>query len=163
MCARRAPGKLLMVRLDASIAGQRLSITHHAVAQIWGTTRRITNPHGAATRLLAAAHPPSHHARHRRAVLRHRALRAAPPTGRTIVAPSRCGRTGWHPAAAKSSTAASASRCSAAHNQYGRVAAAPLLFRSPTSDVWTCNKDTKEQSFNDGRVVAIMRITDLKA
>jgi hypothetical protein len=29
--------------------------------------------------------------------------------------------------------------------------------------VWTCNKDTKEQSFNDGRVVAIMRITDLKA
>jgi len=29
--------------------------------------------------------------------------------------------------------------------------------------VWTCNKDTKEQVFNDGRVVAIMRITDLKA
>jgi hypothetical protein len=29
--------------------------------------------------------------------------------------------------------------------------------------VWTCNKDTKEQAFNDGRVVAIMRITDLKA
>jgi hypothetical protein len=27
----------------------------------------------------------------------------------------------------------------------------------------TCNKDTKEQSFNDGLVVAIMRITDLKA
>jgi hypothetical protein len=25
----------------------------------------------------------------------------------------------------------------------------------------TCNKDTKEQSFNDGLVVAIMRITDL--
>jgi hypothetical protein len=25
------------------------------------------------------------------------------------------------------------------------------------------NKDTKEQAFNDGRVVAIMRITDLKA
>jgi quercetin dioxygenase-like cupin family protein len=29
--------------------------------------------------------------------------------------------------------------------------------------VWTCNRDTKEQVFNDGRVVAIMRITDLKA
>jgi hypothetical protein len=29
--------------------------------------------------------------------------------------------------------------------------------------VWTCNKETKEQAFNDGRVVAIMRITDLKA
>ena len=26
---------------------------------------------------------------------------------------------------------------------------------------WTCNKDTKEQAFNDGSVVAIMRITDL--
>jgi len=29
--------------------------------------------------------------------------------------------------------------------------------------VWTCNKATKEQAFNDGKVVAIMRITDLKA
>ena len=29
--------------------------------------------------------------------------------------------------------------------------------------VWTCNKDTKEQVFNEGNVVAIMRITDLKA
>jgi len=29
--------------------------------------------------------------------------------------------------------------------------------------VWTCNKDTKEQAYNDGNVVAIMRITDLKA
>ena len=29
--------------------------------------------------------------------------------------------------------------------------------------VWTCDKGTKEQVFNDGRVVAIMRITDLKA
>jgi hypothetical protein len=29
--------------------------------------------------------------------------------------------------------------------------------------VWTCNKDTKEQVFNDGNVVAIMRITDLMA
>ena len=29
--------------------------------------------------------------------------------------------------------------------------------------VWTCNKDTKEQAYNDGSVVAIMRITDLKA
>ena len=29
--------------------------------------------------------------------------------------------------------------------------------------VWTCNKDTKEHVINDGSVVAIMRITDLKA
>jgi hypothetical protein len=29
--------------------------------------------------------------------------------------------------------------------------------------VWTCNKDTKEHVVNDGSVVAIMRITDLKA
>ena len=29
--------------------------------------------------------------------------------------------------------------------------------------VWTCNKDTKEHVVNDGNVVAIMRITDLKA
>jgi hypothetical protein len=28
--------------------------------------------------------------------------------------------------------------------------------------VWTCNKDTKEQAFNDSNAVAIMRITDLK-
>src|SRR5712692_2247546 len=28
--------------------------------------------------------------------------------------------------------------------------------------VWTCNKDTKEQAYNDSRAVAIMRITDLK-
>ena len=27
---------------------------------------------------------------------------------------------------------------------------------------WTCNKDTKEQAFNESRAVAIMRITDLK-
>ena len=29
--------------------------------------------------------------------------------------------------------------------------------------VWTCNKDTKEQVSNTGTVVAVMRITDLKA
>ena len=28
--------------------------------------------------------------------------------------------------------------------------------------VWTCNKDTKEQAFNESNAVAIMRITDLK-
>jgi hypothetical protein len=28
--------------------------------------------------------------------------------------------------------------------------------------VWTCNKGTKEQAFNDSNAVAIMRITDLK-
>lgn len=29
--------------------------------------------------------------------------------------------------------------------------------------VWTCDKDTKEHVINNGNVVAIMRITDLKA
>ena len=36
-------------------------------------------------------------------------------------------------------------------------------FTAKKDFVWTCNKDTKEQAFNDGRVVATMRITDLKA
>ncbi|MGY3508867.1 hypothetical protein [Bradyrhizobium lupini] len=36
-------------------------------------------------------------------------------------------------------------------------------FTGKKNFVWTCNKDTKEQAFNDGNVVAIMRITDLKA
>ena len=29
--------------------------------------------------------------------------------------------------------------------------------------VWTCDKNTKEQAFNDGKVAGIMRITDLMA
>jgi len=36
-------------------------------------------------------------------------------------------------------------------------------FTGKKNFVWTCNKDTKEQAFNDGNVVAIMRIADLKA
>ena len=36
-------------------------------------------------------------------------------------------------------------------------------FAAKKNFVWTCNKDTKEQAYNDGSVVAIMRITDLKA
>jgi hypothetical protein len=36
-------------------------------------------------------------------------------------------------------------------------------FTAKKNFVWTCNKDTKEQAFNDGTVVGIMRITDLKA
>ena len=36
-------------------------------------------------------------------------------------------------------------------------------FTAKKNFVWTCNKDTKEQAYNDGSVVAIMRITDLKA
>jgi len=36
-------------------------------------------------------------------------------------------------------------------------------FTAKKNYAWTCNKDTKEQAFNDGKVVAIMRITDLKA
>ena len=42
-------------------------------------------------------------------------------------------------------------------DQDGRV------FTGKKNFVWTCNKDTKEQAFNDGNVVAIMRITDLMA
>ncbi|MEH2513659.1 hypothetical protein V1291_005013 [Nitrobacteraceae bacterium AZCC 1564] len=36
-------------------------------------------------------------------------------------------------------------------------------FTAKKNYVWTCNKDTKEDSRNEGNVVAIMRITDLKA
>src|ERR1700682_6252006 len=36
-------------------------------------------------------------------------------------------------------------------------------FTAKKNFVWTCNKDTKEQAYNDGYTVAIMRITDLKA
>src|ERR687888_2715341 len=44
-----------------------------------------------------------------------------------------------------------------------RVEQDEKTFTAKKNFVWTCNKDTKEQAFNDGRVVAIMRITDLKA
>ena len=44
-----------------------------------------------------------------------------------------------------------------------RVEQEGKTFTAKKNFVWTCNKDTKEQVFNDGRVVAIMRITDLKA
>ncbi len=36
-------------------------------------------------------------------------------------------------------------------------------FTAKKDHVWTCGKGTKEQAFNDGNVVAIMRITDLMA
>jgi hypothetical protein len=36
-------------------------------------------------------------------------------------------------------------------------------FTAKKNYVWTCDKGTKEQAFNDGNVVAIMRITDLMA
>jgi hypothetical protein len=36
-------------------------------------------------------------------------------------------------------------------------------FTAKKNFAWTCNKDTKEQAYNDGTVVGIMRITDLKA
>src|SRR5438067_7497698 len=36
-------------------------------------------------------------------------------------------------------------------------------FTAKKNYVWTCNKDTKEQAFNDGQVVAALRITDLMA
>lgn len=36
-------------------------------------------------------------------------------------------------------------------------------FTAKKNFVWTCNKDTKETAFNEGNVVAIMRITDLMA
>ena len=44
-----------------------------------------------------------------------------------------------------------------------RVEQEGKTFTAKKDFVWTCNKDTNEQAFNDGRVVAIMRITDLKA
>src|SRR6266498_420005 len=37
------------------------------------------------------------------------------------------------------------------------------IFTAKKNFVWTCNKDTKEQAYNDGNAVAIMRITDLMA
>jgi hypothetical protein len=37
------------------------------------------------------------------------------------------------------------------------------IFTAKKNFAWTCNKDTKEQAYNDGNVVATMRITDLKA
>lgn len=36
-------------------------------------------------------------------------------------------------------------------------------FTAKRNYVWTCDKGTKEQAFNDGKVVGIMRITDLMA
>jgi hypothetical protein len=36
-------------------------------------------------------------------------------------------------------------------------------FTAKKNHVWTCGKDTREQAFNDGNVVGIMRITDLMA
>src|SRR5437879_2750487 len=44
-----------------------------------------------------------------------------------------------------------------------RVVQDGKTFTAKKNFVWTCNKGTKEQVFNDGKVVAIMRITDLKA
>ena len=44
-----------------------------------------------------------------------------------------------------------------------RVVQDGKTFTAKKNFVWTCNKGTKEQVFNDGSVVAIMRITDLKA
>jgi len=44
-----------------------------------------------------------------------------------------------------------------------RVVQDEKTFTAKKNFVWTCNKDTKESVFNDGNVVAIMRITDLKA
>ena len=44
-----------------------------------------------------------------------------------------------------------------------RVVQEEKTFTAKKNYVWTCNMGTKEQVFNDGNVVAIMRITDLKA
>ncbi len=44
-----------------------------------------------------------------------------------------------------------------------RVVQDGKTFTAKKNFVWTCNKDTIEHSANDGRVVAVMRITDLKA
>ena len=44
-----------------------------------------------------------------------------------------------------------------------RVEQQGKTFTAKKNFVWTCNKETKEQAFNEGNVVSIMRITDLKA
>ena len=44
-----------------------------------------------------------------------------------------------------------------------RVEQEGKTFTAKKNFVWTCAKGIKEQVFNDGRTVAIMRITDLKA
>ena len=44
-----------------------------------------------------------------------------------------------------------------------RIEQEEKTFTARKNFVWTCNKDTKEQAYNDGNVVGIMRITDLMA
>ena len=44
-----------------------------------------------------------------------------------------------------------------------RVVQDGKTFTAKKNFVWTCNKGTTEHAANDGSVVAIMRITDLKA
>jgi hypothetical protein len=44
-----------------------------------------------------------------------------------------------------------------------RIVQEGTTFTAKKNFVWTCNKETKEQAFNDSSAVAIMRITDLKA
>src|SRR5262245_58146858 len=61
MCARRAPGKLLIVRLETSISGQPLSLAHRARRlHIWGRcgalpARMVTIGFARATRLQEAS------------------------------------------------------------------------------------------------------------
>ena len=61
MCARRAPGKLLIVGLETSISGQRLSIAYPGRPCIWELCCRLRVHIGrieaarVATRLQAAA------------------------------------------------------------------------------------------------------------
>ena len=61
MCARRAPGKILIVRLETSISGQRLSIAHPGRPCIWERCSGLRVHIGrieatrVATRLQAAA------------------------------------------------------------------------------------------------------------
>ena len=44
-----------------------------------------------------------------------------------------------------------------------RIVQEGKIFTAKKNHVWTCDKGTKEQAFNDGKVVGIMRITDLMA
>ena len=44
-----------------------------------------------------------------------------------------------------------------------RIVQEDKTFTAKKNHVWTCDKGTKEQAFNDGKVVGIMRITDLMA
>jgi hypothetical protein len=44
-----------------------------------------------------------------------------------------------------------------------RIVQEGKTFTAKKNQVWTCDKGTTEQAFNDGKLVGVMRITDLMA